>query len=57
MEKKTLGRMTYFSKKHAILFAISLFAFIVITAMFPQWCWVPLPFVCTFFVEMMGWLR
>ena len=55
--KKSTERMTYFSKKHAILFAISVFAFIVITAMWPQWCWVPLPFVCTFFVEMMGWLQ
>jgi hypothetical protein len=55
--KKNTEKMTHFSQKHAILFGISVLAFITITALWPQWCWVPLPFVCTYFVEMFGWLR
>jgi cell division protein FtsW (lipid II flippase) len=56
-KENDMEKMTNFSKKHAIYFAISVVAFLVITAIVPEWCWVPIPFVCTFFVEMLGWIR
>jgi hypothetical protein len=52
-----MENFTHFNKKYAIYFAISTLIFIIIIATAPQWCWVALPFVCTFFVEMLGWIR
>lgn len=49
--------MTNFDRKNGILFAISLIAFLLIFFINANWCWVALPFVFTFFVEMLGWLR
>lgn len=52
-----LDKFTHFNKKYATYFAISVTAFFAIILIAPVWCWVPLPFVCTFFVEMLGWIR
>jgi hypothetical protein len=49
-------KMTTFSRKHAVLFAISTIATIVMIAVMPQMFWVGLPFVCTYFVQMLGWM-
>lgn len=49
-------KMTTFSRKHAILFTISTLAMILMMVFMPQMFWVVLPFVCTFFVQMMGWM-
>jgi hypothetical protein len=51
-----MEKMTNFSQKHAIYFAISVVAFIALIVIAPQWCWVALPFLCTYFVEMLGWM-
>jgi hypothetical protein len=49
-------KMTNFSRKHAVYFAISTVATIALIAVAPQIFWVGLPFVCTYFVQMMGWM-
>jgi hypothetical protein len=51
-----MEKMTNFSRKHAVLFAISTLATILLLAFMPQMFWVGLPFVCTFFVQMLGWM-
>ena len=49
-------KMTNFSSKHAVYFLISLVAIIAFLVFLPQFFWVVLPFFCTFFVQMMGWM-
>lgn len=49
-------KMTNFSSKHAVYFLISLVAIIAFLVFMPQFFWVVLPFFCTFFVQMMGWM-
>ncbi len=52
-----MEKMTNFDRKKGISFAIAVLGFIGLIIFAPAWCWVALPFVCTFFVEMLGWLR
>ena len=52
-----MDKMTNFDKKYAAYFAVSVVAFLAVIAISPEWCWVPIPFVCTYFVEMLGWIR
>ena len=47
---------TRFQKKYALPFALSVVAFFAVIAIAPQWCWVPIPFLCTYFVQMFDWL-
>ena len=54
MEK--MEKFTHFSRKHAILFAISTIVTIILIAVVPQLFWFGLPFVCTYFVQMLGWM-
>ncbi|MBL7816689.1 MAG: hypothetical protein JNL70_16835 [Saprospiraceae bacterium] len=51
-----MEKMTNFSSKHATLFAVSVIATIALIIFAPQWFWVGLPFVCTYFVQMLGWM-
>jgi hypothetical protein len=51
-----MEKMTNFSQKHFIYFVISVVAFFALIAFAPQWCWVALPFLCTYFVQMLGWM-
>jgi hypothetical protein len=51
-----MEKMTNFSRKHAVLFAISTLAMILMMVFMPQMFWVFLPFVCTYFVQMLGWM-
>ena len=51
-----MEKMTTFSRKHAIYFAISTVATIAMIVFMPQLFWVGLPFVCTYFVQMLGWM-
>ena len=51
-----MEKMTNFSRKHAIYFAISLVAILTLLVVRPEFFWVALPFVCTFFVQMLGWI-
>jgi hypothetical protein len=52
-----MDKFTHFNKKYATYFAISMLALVIILIVAPEWCWVAFPFVCTFFVEMLGWIR
>jgi hypothetical protein len=51
-----MEKMTNFSRKHAIYFAISAVAMLALLVAAPQFFWVALPFFCTYFVQMLGWL-
>ena len=55
-KKIIMEKMTNFSSKHAVYFAISLIATIALIIFMPQLFWVGLPFVCTFFIQMLGWM-
>ena len=55
-KKIIMEKMTTFSRKHAIYFAISTVATIAMIIFMPQLFWVFLPFVCTYFVQMLGWM-
>ncbi len=57
MDKKDYYNFTHFNKSKAILFAVSVVAFFALIVVAPAWCWVALPFLCTYFVEMFGWLE
>jgi hypothetical protein len=51
-----MEKMTNFSRPHAIRFAISTVVMVALLVVAPQFFWVALPFFCTFFVQMLGWL-
>jgi hypothetical protein len=51
-----MEKMTNFSRKHAIYFAISAVVMVTLLVVMPQFFWVALPFFCTFFVQMLGWM-
>jgi hypothetical protein len=51
-----MEKMTNFSRKHAIYFAISAVVMGALLIAAPQFFWVALPFFCTYFVQMLGWL-
>jgi uncharacterized membrane protein len=53
---RDMEKMTNFSQKHAIYFAISTVVMIALLVVAPQFFWVALPFFCTYFVQMLGWL-
>jgi hypothetical protein len=50
------NKMTNFNSKYAIYFAISCLAFFILWAVSPAWIWVPIPFICTYFVQMLDWM-
>lgn len=41
------------NKTDWILFIVSTIVFIASLVLFPEWCWVPLPFVLTYLVKAM----
>jgi peptidoglycan biosynthesis protein MviN/MurJ (putative lipid II flippase) len=55
-KNQNMEKSRQFSQKHFIYFAISTIAMIALYFIAPQWIWVPIPFVCTYFVQMFDWL-
>ena len=45
-----------FNPKYRLYFIVSTLAMVGFVIIKPEWFWVMLPFVCTFFVLMMDWL-
>jgi len=43
-------------KQYWLYFGVSLVAMLAFLVIKPEWFWVVLPFVCTFFVKGMDWL-
>ena len=52
-----MEKMTNFDRKKGAYFAASVVFLIALLIFAPAWCWVAFPFVCTFLVEMLGWIR
>jgi hypothetical protein len=44
------------NKKDWFIFAISLVAMIVLLIILPEWFWVVLPFVCTYFIKAINYM-
>ncbi len=44
------------TKKYKMLFLVALAVNLLVLAVWPEWCWVPLPFTLTYLVYALDWV-